>query len=231
MHSLFKLLGHSKRLTSFAAFGVAGVMLTATWAAGVASSPAANSTAGAGAAIVAGAPASGTDRFASAVALGPDTALTVNFSGRWGLVPNTAANPTVDYELFDIDLSNASFDTGTYFVEVGILPTPLPAGFTAIQVEWFIDDVACATSDFTPDVDYTGAAGTVDFVTMYADTVDNSVVFPSLTDDIGPNFCVGVKATGAAIANDTDGTFIRRAASGAWAGTMPTFVAIVNEHT
>ena len=79
-------------------------------------------------------------------------------------------------------------------------------------------------------MDYTGAAGTVDVATLYADTVDNSVVFPKLTDDLGPAYCVGIRATGTDLADDVDGTFIRRAASGAWAGQMPTFVAIVNEH-
>jgi hypothetical protein len=232
MKTIFKVLGQSKRLTSVAAFGTAGVLLTATWAAGVVDTDATAGTPTPGAAISAAAPASNTDRFASAVTAGVDAGFPVDFSGRWGVIPDDddGGADTTDYELFNIDLSNAAFDSGTYFVEVGILPDPVPSGFSALQVEWIIDDEACVDADWTPDVDYTGASGTVDVQTLYADTVDNSVVFPELTKALGPAYCVGVRSTGTSPADDPDGTFIRRAASGAWAGQMPTFVAIVNEH-
>ena len=43
-------------------------------------------------------------------------------------------------------------------------------------------------------------------------------------------YCVGVQSTGAALADDTAGTFIRRADPGTGV-TMPSFVAIVNQHS
>lgn len=242
MRSLLKVLGQSKRLTPIVAFGGAGVLLTSTWAAGVASSPGANSVNSASAPLVAGAPDNNTDRFDGTVALGPDGAagLTVNFSGRWGVLPDTAANPTVHYELFDIDLSDAQFDTGNYFVEIGLLATPVPANFTVLQVDWVIDDEACASADFTGfDAAYTAAlAADPDDIqpgevvadrVLFADNLDNSVIFPNLTDALSESYCVGVEATGVLLAADPAGTFVRRVDTSAV--TMPSFVAIVNQHT
>jgi hypothetical protein len=230
----------TRRIWSWAAFGTVGLVLTATWAAGVANAPGANSLNTSSSPLVAGAPDNNTDRFDGTVALGPDTSLTVNFSGRWGVLPNAAGGANNDYQLFDVDLSDAEFDTGNYFIEVGLLATPVPAGFTVFQMDFLIDDDACATADFDPAADYDAVVGsdpdalapgeTVVSRVLFSDNLDNSVVFPNLTDDLGPNYCVGVAATGTSPADDTAGTFVRRADPDV-AVTMPTFVAIVNEHT
>lgn len=219
----------SRRVWSWAAFGTVGLVLTATWAAGVANTSGTAGTVGSSAPIVASAPSSSTDRFASAVAVGHDTSFPVNFSGRWAVVPTetAAAGDTANYEMFLVDLT--SFTTGNYFVEIGLKPTPPPAGFTALQVEWVIDSVGVAETCAQADL-ATASATASNKKTLYADNLDNSVVFNNLA--FNTRHCIGVIATGTAIADDVDGTFIRRnATGGTFVGTMPSFVAIVNEHT
>lgn len=230
----------SRRVWSWAIFGTVGLVLTGTWAAGVASAPGANNVNNASSPLVAGAPDNNTDRFDGAVALGPDTSLTVNFTGRWGVLPNAAGGANADYQLFDVILSDPAFDNGTYFVEVGLLATPAPAGFTVYQLKFLIDDDACATADWDTAADYDAAIGldpenlgageTVASRVLFSDNLDNSVVFPNLTDNLGPLYCVGVAATNTSPASDTAGTFIRRADPNV-AVTLPTLVAIVNEHS
>ncbi|MEX2255931.1 MAG: hypothetical protein WEC34_10890 [Acidimicrobiia bacterium] len=230
MKSLLKVLGQSKRLTSIAAFGAAGMLLTATWAAGVASSPAANTTAANSSPVVAGAPAGADDRFADAIAIGEDTGLTIDFDGLWGVLPEdtfAGDDPSADYELFDVDL--AGLDDGTYFVEVGLLPTTpaSPDGFIALQINWVIAPAACVDATTTDSL-ATRAGTAANVKTLYADNLDNSVVFPNLEENT--QHCIGVLSSGTA--TDTAGTFIRRAESGVtFDGELPSFVAIVNQHT
>jgi hypothetical protein len=235
MKTIFKVFGQSKRLASVAAFGTAGVLLTATWAAGVVSTPADDGTNSLSTPIVAGAPSSSTDRFSEAVNAGPDTTFNVDFVGRWGRFPDSdtdgagAADPSVDYELFEIDLTD--FTAGTYFVQIGMLPTPQPSGLTAMQVEFVIDDQPCATADLAGQ-----AAG--NRKVLFADNIDNSVVFSNLA--FNTTQCVGVLASGVdtvpepdvdLVADDPDASFVlRTTASTSSNVVLPTFVAIVNEH-
>lgn len=223
------------RVGRLAAFGVAGATLTATWAAGVADVSGSNPQNSLSTPIVAGAPTSSTDRFASAVSAGPNTTFNVDFIGRWGRFPDADADgaafadPSVDYELFEIDL--VSFTAGSYFVEVGMLPSPQPAGLTAMQVEFVIDDLPCATADLDAQL-------AANRETLYADNIDNSVVFDGL--NFGTTHCVGVEASGidtapepdvTLVADDPAGSFVLRAeASTSSNVTLPTFVAIVNEY-
>lgn len=219
----------SRRVWSWAAFGTVGLVLTATWAAGVANTSGTAGTVGVSDPIVASAPSSSTDRFANAVAVGQDTSFPVNFSGRWGVIPNdtTGGGDPVHYEMFLVDLT--SFTTGNYFVEIGLKPTPPPAGFTALQVEWVIDSVGVAENCTNADL-ATASATAANRKTLYADNLDNSVVFNNLA--FNTRHCVGVIATNTTIADDVDGTFVRRnATGGSFSGTMPSFIAIVNEHT
>jgi hypothetical protein len=221
----------SRRIWSWAAFGAVGLVLTATWAAGVANTSGTAGTVASSDPIVAAAPSSSTDRFAAAVAVGQDASFPADFSGRWAVIPNDATispgTDTVNYEMFFIDLT--TFTTGNYFVEIGLKPTPPPAGFTALQVEWVIDEVGVAETCANADLAAASATASKR-KTLYADNLDNSVVFNNLA--FNTRHCIGVIATNTALADDVDGTFMRRnATGGTFVGTMPSFVAIVNEHT
>jgi hypothetical protein len=189
-------------------FGLVGLMMGITWAAGIATSNASIDTAGASqaAAIFGTASASGeTSQYDGLVTA--DTALEIGLNGRWGTI-------AADTAMFDVDLSSKS---GSYFVEVFL--SDAPSGWSAFHLELLQVDKACADAGAA---DWASPAASS---VMVMEDVDSFVSFDSLAG--GSTYCLGVQATSKA--NDAGGTFIRLA-NGA-TPTAPGFGALLNRES
>jgi hypothetical protein len=194
-----------RRLLTWLIFGLVGVMMGVTWAAGIASSSTTVDAAGASDAARVFATSSGAapaSEYAGLVS--EDTPLTIGFTGNWGRID-------ADTGIFDLDLDG---QTGTFFVEV--IVTNNPTGWAALQLEFLQVNKACAD------------AGAADWAApdatsvMVIETEDAFASFDSLVG--GTDVCIGIQATSKA--NDRNGTFIRRPKDGSPTG--PDFVAVLN---
>ena len=196
-----------RRLLTWIAFGLFGLITGVIWAVGIATSSATVDVAGAAAAPQVFGTASGAAPASVYVGLvAEDTALTIDFIGSWGVVD-------ADTAMFDVDLSAQS---GTFFTEVYL--TNNPTGWAALQLEFRQVNKACtdptlAAADWaSPD------AASV----MVIESEDAYAIFGSLAG--GGNFCLGIQAISKA--NDQNGTFIRRPSGGS--PVAPAFAAVLN---
>ena len=194
-----------RRATAWIAFGLIGLMMGVTWAAGVTTSSATVDTENAAAAAAVFGEAStggGTSAFDGLITA--DTVLEIDLLGNWGVI-------AADTPIFDVDLSG---ETGTFFAEVYLTNTP--SGWSALQIEF--RQVAKACADALP-ADWAAPAATSVMV------VENADAFASFTGlSGGGSACIGIQAI--ARANDANGTFMR-VANGA-TPTAPEFAAIIN---
>ena len=192
-----------RRTVTWAMFGLVGLAMGAVWAAGFATSTATtdNATNTSTATVI---PNSATPQLSSkfvGTAIAKD-ALALSFNGTWGIVPFTT--------MFEVNLAGSATATGTYFAEV-LLTDPLPAGFTTLQLEFVIDNQACATIK-------TAGSWTQDAISiMPVETQDARAVFTGLAG--GSTHCIGVRAESKA--DDPAAHYIRRPANGTI--TAPTF--------
>jgi hypothetical protein len=194
-----------RRATTWFAFGLMGLMLGVTWAAGVTTSSATINTEGAtAAATVFGTASTGAGTSAYDGLITADTGLQIDLVGHWGVI-------AADTPIFNVDLSG---QTGTFFAEVYL--TNAPSGWSVLQIEFRQVDKACA--DALP-ADWAAPAATS---VMVLETVDAFASFTGLTG--GSSACIGVQ--GIAKANDAKGTFMRIA--NGWTPTAPEFAAIIN---
>jgi len=197
--------GRRRSMTTWLVFGLIGLMMGVTWAAGVATSSATVDVAGAAAAAsVFGEASTGGGTSAYDGLITADTALEIDLLGKWGVI-------AADTPIFDVDLSA---EMGTYFSEIYL--TNSPGGWSALQIEFRLVEKACA--DALP-ADWAAPAATA---VMVIEDADAFASFTGLSG--GDSACIGVQAI--AKANDTAGTFMR-AANGA-TPTAPEFAAILN---
>ncbi|HYD10788.1 MAG TPA: hypothetical protein VEA78_11865 [Acidimicrobiales bacterium] len=222
---------HSSRIVRFMAFGIAGVALTATWAAGTATpTSSAGTVSSSGDAITGSTPASaGVNRFSSAISVGGLDALTLDFNGRWGAIPTTAT-------MAELDLSGAAFGTGTYFAEVSLGNEP--ANFAALGVEFIL---AAASADGSAgtcaDADIDHASADASATILWGDNTDNIALFEAIEGGTAADvYCIGVRAAPEQANGTTTGSVIRRADPAEGVGTdpeddtvLPSFVIVVNE--
>lgn len=201
----------ARRATSWSMFGIAGLALTATWASGVAGGTSTAGTPTAGAGITATAPSAGASVYASKVT--SVTALSIDYTGRWGVI--AAATP-----MFKVDL--AGFE-GTFFVEVAL--GNMPVGFAALEVKF----VKAVSGDGTCDA--ADVAAGISPSVLSADNADATALFTGIAvtaaSDTDDTHCIGVPAA-TPFANDSSGTFIRRATTASTPATHPNFVAVLN---
>ena len=193
-----------RRTMTWMVFGLIGLMMGVTWAAGTAASSASVDLGNAeAAAAIFGSESSGGGTSAYDGLITADTALEIDFVGKWGAI-------AADTPMFDIDLSG---ETGTFFAEVYL--TNEPSGWSALHIEFLLVEKACADATAT---DWDGATASV----MVIEDVDAFAAFSGLSG--GGSACIGVEAI--AKANDQTGTFMRYA-NGA-TPTAPEFVALLN---
>ncbi len=198
-----------RRVRTWLAFGLVGLIMGVVWAVGLATSTATVDTAGAtpAAQIFGTAPgAAGTSQYAGLVT--ENSALTIGFSGSWGKIDS-------DTGMFDVDLTA---ETGTYFVAVYLNNNP--TGWTVLQLEFRQVNKTCATA---VAADWATPAATS---VMVVESEDAWAVFPSLASGAGASYCIGIQAI-TPKANDSAGTYIRRPSAGS-SPTAPVFVAILN---
>ncbi len=196
-----------RRMRTWLAFGLVGVITGVVWAVGIATSTAVVDTAGATPATqVFGTepPAAGVSQYAGLVT--ENTALTIGFSGTWG-------NVAADTGMFDVDLTAES---GTYFVAVYLNNSA--TGWSVLQLEFRQVNKTCALA---LTADWAAPAATS---VMIIETEDAWAVFPTLSS--GANYCIGIQAINPK-ANDTAGTYIRRPSPSS-SPTAPVFVAMLN---
>lgn len=212
-----------RRMVSFAIVGVLGLVLSAAWAAGVLTTNPSTGDATATVPFRTSAPGADTNPLADMLTPGEDAtpnALVINFSGRWGVIPDDTTVATPNYELFEVDLTGATTTTQKHFVEIGVANSTALDEFRVLQIAFVMNNVACSAT----------ALDTVDETqVLYADTNDAAVVFSNLTKTAGPAYCIGVKPV--AKANEPTGTFIRRDGMDTTMPTpMPEFFAVLNVH-
>lgn len=194
-----------RRLAAWLAFGLFGLMMGITWAAGVATSSATVDLAGATeAATLFGTASSGSGTSQYDGLITADTALEIDLVGKWGSI-------AADTPMFDIDLSG---QTGTFYSEIYLTNTP--SGWSVLQIEFLMVAKACAD---TTAADWAAPDATS---VMVFETVDAFAAFDGLAS--GGSACIGVGATSKA--NDPNGSFMRYA-NGA-TPTAPDFAAILN---
>lgn len=196
-----------RRILTWLAFGLIGLIMGVVWAVGIATSTAVVDSAGAAPAaqVFGTAPsAAGLSQYAGLVS--ENTALTIDFTGSWGRVD-------ADTPMFDVGLTG---ETGTYFVAVFLNNNA--TGWAALQLEFRQFNSTCAAV-----ADWSSPNATS---VMVVETEDAWAVFPSLASGAGANYCFGLQAI-TPKANDTAGTYIRRPGSGS-SPTAPVFVAMLN---
>jgi len=191
-----------RRTRTWLVFGLVGLMMGAVWAVGIASSSGAIGSSTAAAEVFGAAPgAEPTSGYAGLVTA--ETALTIGFSGSWGVV-------AADTGMFEVDLTLET--AGTFFL--GVFLDNNPTGWTALQLDFVQVNTACAAVDFSTPIDNS---------VMVIETEDAWAEFPSLA--FGNTYCIGIAAA-TPKANDSAGTYIRRPGGGS--PTAPNFVAVLN---
>lgn len=180
-------------------------VLVGTWAAGVVFTTTTTGTVTSAPPLLVNPGGNPPSRFDAA--LQEHDALSIGFTGNWGVI-------AADTGMFDLDLTDAAFGAGQYYLSVVVLNTP--NGWERLQVQFHAVAGACAASP-----DWTSP---ISSVVMYVETDDTRVNLTGLTG--GGAYCIGVRAVPKA--DNPAATYIRRP-SGSIIPTMPVFGATVGQ--
>jgi hypothetical protein len=208
----------------WAIFGLTGLLMSAAWATGFATSQTTGSGSAAANAVGIGA----TDPQSESPYAGlvtENTALDITFDGLWGQIEN-------DTIVFSADLTGL---TGTFYTDIYVDNLPFENTWTAAQFKW--QQVDCTTPNWdTVDIE-PADDGVGEPKLMNITTTDAHVSFPGLTG--GNVYCFGLSSTDLSTevadtsngedkhADDEDGTFLTRPDPSSLP-TLPQFTAIVN---
>ena len=195
-----------RRLAAWLGFAAVGIATGAVWATGFASIGGTTGTDAASPVLAPSAPGDVAPDLASAVTAG--SALTVNWSGRWG--------STADTNFFTVDLS-AKPNTETYNIAFLLTNDISNAGWSSLQLEVEAVDIAAGPCD-PADFDGTNRPEIMAF-----EAQDAGVYWNGLPG--GDVYCIGINASDG---QDAAGTFLRRADETSGPSTYPTFVATVD---
>ena len=195
-----------RRLAAWLGFAAAGIATGAVWATGFASIGGATGTETDSPILAPSNPGDQAPDLQGSVTAG--SALTVNWSGRWGSVADT--------NFFTVDLSSKP-NTETYNIAMLLTNDISGAGWSSLQLK--VEAVDRATGACVPgDFDGTNRPEVMAF-----EAQDAGVYWNGLPG--GDIYCIGINASDG---QDSAGTFLRRADELADPTTYPAFVATVD---
>lgn len=220
-----------RRVVSWIVFVLCGSMLGTTWAIGYSSVTMNQSVASPdGDVILGGSGGGSTGRLANSISQGLETVV-ISWMGLWG-------DLKADHTLWRVTTPAGS---GTYFVDIYL--TNNPTGWTALQFEFRMKEVAALTDCNGADAEGAEDFGTNDTKSDQSSatwttnpkkrlTVDAEDVYVSFTG-LAANkiYCIGLADTetpGNQTANNQYATFLRRPTN-TTTPVDPTFVAMVNQ--
>jgi hypothetical protein len=195
-----------RRLGIWLGFAALGIATGAVWATGFASVGGATGTNGSSPIVAPSAPGAHTPDLQGVVS--PGSALTVDWTGRWGSTAST--------NFFTVDLTSEP-NTQTYNLAFLLTNDISGDGWSSLQLELEAVDMVAGPCD-PADFDGTNRARVMAF-----DAQDAGAYWNGLAG--GSVYCIGVNASDG---NDTDGTFLRRADDTTGPAEYPTFVATVD---
>lgn len=203
-----------KRLRIWIALGLVLTLLIGTWAAGIVTSTTTTGEVTASAPVTVSPGGNPVSRYDNALVSAG--ALAIGFSGTWGVI--SANSP-----IFFVNMRDAKYGTGTYYVAVMVINTV--SGWERLQIEFHAFQLA---SGVTSCAGLNFAAAPVSSGILYVETEDAKVNLGNIQG--GNAYCIGVRMPADGKARDPASTFIRRPTSDT-VPIMPVLAATIGQVT